>query len=117
MNGIVSPQWGPKAATRLRQLNNEGWSAAMIADKLSAEFDRLYTKNAIIGRMDREGLQSHVRVGGWNQAGCREHTHRSPPIQRWWPASRERAVWLSHSTKSPKWKPGRLLARIGWLGL
>jgi hypothetical protein len=114
MNGIVSPQWSPEVAYRLRQLINAGWSTAIIADKLSEEFGRTYTRNAIAGRMDRSGLKTSLRPGGWTQSGGKSHRHHDPPIQKSWPASRERAVKAPHS---PRWKPGRILARLGWLGL
>jgi GcrA cell cycle regulator len=52
----MASEWGAPETERLRELVFKELSASQIARRMSAEFRRLWTRNAIIGKISRLGL-------------------------------------------------------------
>ena len=49
--------WSPKTAKMAIDLNSEGQSRAQIAERLTEETGRSYTRNAVIGFLNRRGVK------------------------------------------------------------
>ena len=124
--------WTEEAVERLRELALQNNSANKIADALGEEFGLALTRSAVIGKVNRENiplsrvnqtrftLEEIVRRRRDQCNECERRKRREAGIveRRAADAERKRKERVAVPT-APRiqWKPGRILARCGWLDL
>lgn len=94
MSTIV--RWTDEQNRLLRELCGRKLTAEMIAAEINRCTGSHFTSNGVIGRARRAGIELLIAAGSH---GPRARTKLDAPPE----------------SKPARWKPGRLLMRLGWL--
>lgn len=88
--------WTAEQNRLLRELCGRKLTAETIAAEINRCTGSHFTSNGVIGRARRAGIELPIAAGSHGpRARTRNSTHRPEP-------------------KPVRWKPGRLLMRLGW---
>jgi GcrA cell cycle regulator len=107
--GVMAAQWDDAHAEHLQALAKMGLSASLIARALNEKFGTSYSRNAVIGRMSRESVESrplkqrYVRI---------KPPRIKPPMNVIHENAPHKCSLLSLTNNSCRWPLGSIFAPV-----